>query len=158
MIASLVLLNWLPQALQKDTMRRYAGVDEVRTKLNLKNIFVPSYFPSNITWPPSEVLAQTKPYPAVLMAFYRADSQEVLLVISQATETSFPSDSFISFDKITEAVPFHFKSRQALLEVGSCRSAGPCSRISWFESGYYIMLAMKSPPFELIRIAESVHD
>jgi hypothetical protein len=156
-ILFLMLLNWLPLTLQKDTMRRYASVDEARSKLNLKGIYVPSYFPQNITWPPSEILAQNRPYPAVLMVFHRADKkEEVALVISQTSAEFFPGDAFITFDKITEAVPFHFKSRQALLEVGTCNKGGPCSRISWSEGGYHIVLAMKSPPFELIRIAESM--
>jgi hypothetical protein len=155
-ILTLILLNWLPLALQKDTMRRYASVDEARAKLNLKGVSVPSYFPQNITWPPSEILAQNKPYPAILMVFHYAGKQEAALVISQSSAESFPGDAFITFDKITEAVPFHFKSRQALLEVGTCNKGGPCSRISWSEGGYHIVLAMKSPPFELIRIAESM--
>jgi hypothetical protein len=91
------------------------------------------------------------------MVFHRADKkEEVALVISQTSAEFFPGDAFITFDKITEAVPFHFKSRQALLEVGTCKKDEPCSRISWPESGYHIVLAMKSPPFELIKIAESM--
>jgi len=155
-IVTLLLLNWIPLALQKDTMRRYASVDEVRAKLNFKDIYVPHYFPQNITWPPYEVLAQNKPYSAVLMVFHRVDSQEVSLVISQTSERLLSTDSFISFDKITETVPFEFKSRQALLEVGTCKKGGACSRISWHEGGYYVTLAMKSPPFELVKIAESM--
>jgi hypothetical protein len=154
-IVTLVLLNRLPLALQKDTMRRYASVDEVRTKLNFKGIYVPSYFPQNITWPPSEILAQNRPYPAILMVFHYAGKREAALVISQTSAESFPGDAFITFDKITETVPFPFKSRQALLEVGTCKEE-PCSRISWHEGGYHIVLAMKSPPFELIKIAESM--
>lgn len=155
-ILTLMLLNWLPLTLQKDTMRRYSSVDEAKAKLNFKGIYVPSYFPQNITWPPSEILAQTKPYPAILMVFHYAGKRETALVISQTSSESFPGDAFITFDKITEAVPFHFKSRQALLEVGTCKKEVPCSRISWPEGGYHIMLAMKSPPFELIKIAESM--
>lgn len=155
-IVILMTLNWLPLALQKDTMRRYASLEEVRAKLHFKDIYVPSYFPQSITWPPSEILAQAKPYPAVLMAFHHAEKRDITLVIAQSASGSFPGNAFILFDKITETVPYHFKSREALLEVGTCKQHGPCSRLSWTESNYRITLTMKAPPFELISIAESM--
>lgn len=149
-------LNWLPLVLQKDTMRRYGSVEEVQAKLNIKDLYVPSYFPQSITWPPSEILAQAKPYPAVLMVFNKAGKSDVALVVSQATTGTIPGSEFIKFVRITETVPYNFKDRAALLEVGTCKNDEICSRLSWPESNYRITLTMKSPPFELIRIAESM--
>jgi hypothetical protein len=128
----------------------------VRAKLNIKALYVPSYFPQSITWPPSEILAQARPYPAVLMVFNQAEKRDVALVVSQAATGAFPGNEFIRFVKITEKVPYHFKDREALLEVGACKNEEPCSRLSWTEGNYRITLTMKSPPFELIRIAESM--
>jgi hypothetical protein len=149
-------LNWLPMMLQKDMMRRFDSVDEVRSKLNFRDFHVPSYFPQSIMWPPSEILAQAKPYPAVLMIFNDANTRGVALVISQAASDSFSANTLIPFVQITRKVPYDLKNRKAFLEVGMCKNDEPCSRLSWIENNYRIVLTMKSHPFELIRIAESM--
>lgn len=149
-------LNWLPTVLQKDTMRRFGSVEEVRAKLNIRDLLVPTYFPQTIMWPPSEILAQAKPYPAALMVFKAAKERDVALVISQAESDTFSADALIPFVQITRTVPYDLKGRKAILKVGTCKNDEPCSRLSWAENSYKIMLTMKSPPFELIRIAESM--
>ena len=149
-------LNWLPTMIQKDMLRKFDSVDEVQSKLNIRGLQVPSYFPESIMWPPSEILAQAKPYPAVLMIFNDAKTRGVALVISEAASDSFSANTLIPFVQITRKVPFDLKNRKALLEVGMCKKDEPCSRLSWTENKYRIVLTMKSPPFELIRIAESM--
>jgi hypothetical protein len=141
---------------QKDMLRKFDSVEEVQSKLNIRDLHVPSYFPQSIMWPPSEILAQAKPYPAVLMIFNDAKTRDVVLVISQAASDTFSENSLLSFVQITRKVPFDLKNRKALLEVGMCKKDEPCSRISWTENNYRIVLTMKSPPFELIRIAEGM--
>ncbi len=155
-IIALQILHWLPMVLQKDTLRKYGSVEEVRTKLNIKELYVPSYFPQSITWPPTEILAQARPYPAVLMVFNRAGTQDATLIVSQAASDAFPGHILITFDRITENVPYLLKDRKAFLEVGTCKNADSCSRLTWTEGTSRITLTMKSPPFELIRIAESM--
>jgi hypothetical protein len=149
-------LNWLPSVLQKDTMRRYGSLEEMRAALNIKDMYVPSYYPPSISWPPSEILAQAKPFPAVIMVYNRAGSGDAVLVVSQAAaERPFP-DAAVKIVQSKEKVPYLLKGRNALLEVGLCRNAETCSRIAWNEGGTAIAVTMKSTPFELIRIAESM--
>jgi hypothetical protein len=155
-ILVLKTFNWLPMVLQQDTMRKYGSVEEVRAKLNMKDLYIPSYFPQSITWPPSIILAQAKPYPAVLMVFNQAGKRDVALVVSQSINGTPPGNSFIKFARITEKVPYRIKDQDTILEVGTCKNDEPCSRLSWTAGNYRITLAMKSPPFELIRIADSM--
>ncbi len=155
-IIVLKTLNWLPTLLQQDTIRRYGSIEEVRAKTKIRDVFVPAYFPQSIMWPPSEILAQSRPYPAVLMVFNAANKREVVLVISQAASDAFSKNALIQFDRITRTVPYDLKGRKALLEVGDCKNDEPCSRISWIEDEFTITLTMKSRPFELLRIAESM--
>jgi len=149
-------LHWLPTILQKDMLRKFDSIEEVRAKLNIRDVYVPSYFPEYIVWPPSEILAQAKPYPAVLIIFHAVKTRDAALVISQAASDAFSADSLIPFVQVTRTVSYDLKNRKALLEVGMCGNAEPCSRLSWTENNYRIRLAMKAPPFELIRIAESM--
>ena len=152
----LATLNWLPTALQKDTLRRYGSIEEVRAKLNMRNLPVPSYFPQSVAWPPAQVLAQAKPYPAVLMVFNRAGAREPALVVSQAASDSFSGGAFITLAEVRQRVPYQLKERAAVLEVGVCDNGEPCSRLAWTEGDFKTTLVMKSPPFELIKIAESM--
>lgn len=155
-VLSLKILDWLPGLFQKDMMSRYGTLEEVEAKLNLRNLHVPSYFPQTIMWPPADILAQAKPYPAVVMIFNAAGKREVALVISQAASDSFAAPPLIPLEQITRTVTYDMKGKTARLEVGACKDNVPCSRISWTDAGDRITLAMKAPPFELVRIAESM--
>ncbi len=149
-------LNWLPQVVQKDTMRRYGSLDDVRTKLGIRDLAVPSYYPQSIAWPPSQILAQSKPYPAVIMICSRAGSGEDMIAITQAASDRFDPGNVIRLARVKERVPYRLKGRDAVLEVGTCASEEICSRIEWQQGEYRMTVAMKSSPFELIKIAESM--
>lgn len=156
-VLTLVVLNRLPLVLQRDTLRPYASLDEARSRLNIRELKVPTYFPQSITWPPARILAQSKPYPALLMVFHRGPDRDPALVISQAASDSFTGDSYITFVRITEKAQYQLKGRRSLLEVGTCSDdEQPCSRIAWTEGNMRTIVQMKSSPFETIRIAESM--
>ena len=155
-IVVLKVLNWVPSVLEKGGLRQYAGVDEARAALNMKDILVPSYFPQQIVWPPSAVLAQTKPYPAIVMKFTRANKRDTALVVSQSQGAAINNENPIDIVTIRETVRYALKGRDAVLTVGMCRHEEPCSGITWKEDASTITVQMKSGPFELIRIAESM--
>ncbi len=155
-IVTLWVLNWVPLLIEKETLRRYDSVDEVRSKLKRKDLHVPSYFPQTITWPPASILAQAMPYPAVVMVFNRADSREPSLVVVQAESADFPGNDYIRMKQIKEKVMYRVKGRSAMLEVGTCGGEDACSRLSWTEGRSRIELTMKAPPVDLVPIAESM--
>jgi hypothetical protein len=153
----LKILNWLPMILQKETLRAYDSIEEVRSKLNMKNILVPSYFPEAITWPPARILAQAKPCPGVLMVFDQSGRQgSAALVISQSDSDSFPGSLSLPPFSAKIKVPYELIGRKAVLEAGACNGEEPCSRIAWTEGKLRVILIMKAPPVELIKIAESM--
>ena len=135
-VVLLAVMNWVPMAFQKDTLRRYRSIEEVRTALNIRDIYVPSYFPQHIVWPPSQILAQGKPFPAVVMEFKDAGSGEIVLVLSQSRGGPFPAGPAIALTDIKETVPFIMKGRSAVLVVGECsakcrpRAIPTCSRFA----------------------------
>ena len=155
-LAVLRTMNWVPSVAQKETMRRYHSLEEARTALNLRHLYVPAYYPQDISWPPSEIMAQSKPEPAVVMAYRQVGNGEIMLVITQAASENFPVDTAISIDRMTEKVPYQMKGRTALLEVGLCKTGETCSRLGWTEGDIRITVAMRSIPVELIKIAESM--
>jgi hypothetical protein len=156
LIIALKIVNWLPLAMQKETVRRYDSIEEVQRALNMKDIYVPSYFPQQIIWPPSAILAQGKPFRAIVMEFTRADKRNVALIISQSEGTALNVENPIEIVAVTEKVRYTLKGRDAVLTVGSCKNDEPCSGITWIESTYTMTVLMKSAPFELTKIVDSM--
>jgi hypothetical protein len=149
------IVNWLPLVLQKDSLREYRSVEEVKAGLHI-DIYVPAYFPQTISWPPSHLFAQSKPFPGILMTFNRMNSTQNELIITQAASESFSSLIPGAIDRINEKVEYEFRGRKAFLEVGRCENSEPCSRLAWREGDYYVTVFMRAAPFELIKIADSM--
>ena len=156
LVALLKVTGWLPTALQEGLMRRYDSVEEVKAKLHVKDVYVPSYFPQSYRWPPSRILAQSRPFVAIVMEFRNVRTGETALVISQSAHKDFVPDKRISLIKVRERVDYPLRGRSSLLEVGTCKNDSPCSRISWREGIYRIAIEMESAPFELLKIADSM--
>ena len=118
LVLGLKFFNWLPLMIQVDSMRGYRDLEEVRGALQVKTIFVPSYFPQHLNWPPSRILAQRKPFPAVIMEFEKMTSKDTMLLISQSTSEDFLPEEKIRLLKVEENV-----TRSEERRVGKeCRS------------------------------------
>ena len=155
-VVSLKALNWVPGALEPGLMARYPSIGDAVSTLGLRKVYVPAYFPETLNWPPAVVLAQSKPYQAVVMEFSRARDGQTGLVISQAASTLFEPDAAIRFRTISEKVSLDLRGRKAALEAGECEDRSACSRVQWDEGTVRIVLTMRAPSVELIRIAESM--
>lgn len=156
LVVALKVLNWVPLVVQKESARRYNSVEEVRRTLNVRDILVPTYFPQQISWPPSEILAQGAPFPAVVMTFHRAGTGEAALVIVQSEGRPLNIGDAIHIAAVKEKVAYTMLGRDAELTVGACKNGEPCSRITWKEGDYSMTVLMKATPFELTKIAESM--
>jgi hypothetical protein len=159
LVIVLKTLNWFPQAAQKDLMRRYGDFEEMRTALGIRQVFVPSYFPEDFRWPPTGILAQGKPYPAVIMEFGKRGEGKapvVGMMIYQAAEDGFAPGGPLAISRIRERATYPLKGRAAILEVGSGADGEPCSRISWRENGVRITVLARLTPFEVMKVAESM--
>ncbi len=159
LVIALKSLNWIPLVAQKDLMRRYGDFEEMRTALGFRQVFVPSYFPEDFRWPPSGILAQGKPYPAVIMEFERSGggkTREVGMMIYQAARDDFSPGGPLIISRIREQATYPLKGRSAILEVGAGVKGEPCSRISWREKDVRITVLARLTPFELMKVAESM--
>jgi hypothetical protein len=151
--------NWFPLAVDRDLMQRYGDFDEMRSRVGIAQVLVPSYFPEEYRWPPSGILAQGKPYPAVVMEFERSGrvkGGEIGLLICQAADNDFVPGGKPRISRVRERAPYSLKGRTALLEVGDGEKGETCTRISWLENGFKVTLIARSTPFEAIRVAESM--
>ena len=159
LVIALKALNRLPLIAQNDLMRRYGDFEEMRASLGIREVLVPSYFPEDFRWPPTEILAQGKPYPAVVMEFGRSGegkSGEVGMMICQAAADGFSPGGPLEISSVRERAAYRLKGRAAILEVGSGRNGERYSRISWREKDVRITVLARLTPLELMKVAESM--
>ena len=156
LIAGLKVINWVPSAVEEGMLRRYGSIEEVKSKLRIKTIYTPAFYPQGFRWPPSQIAAQTKPFMAVVTEFARNDGTDTCLIISQAAAPHSLVDKKIKMRLVKEQVHYSLKGRDALLVVGECKEDEPCSSISWDEGADRISIIMKSTPVDLVKIAESL--
>ncbi len=156
LLAALKLLNWAPTALDPGGMREYPSLSAATAALQVEDLLVPSYFPEQVRWPPRSILAQSKPYPVLAVAYAGTRRDGVVLHTTQAASAEFALESSIALTTVREIVPYDLNGRQATLAVGLCSDGEPCSRLTWQQGRYWMKIEMVSSPFELIRIAESM--
>ena len=159
LVIALKALNGLPLIADRDLMRRYGDFEEMRTSLGIREVLVPSYFPEDFRWPPTGILAQGKPYPAVIMEFERSKEGKergVGLMIYQSVEDSFTPGGPMAISRVRERATYPLKGRSVVLDVGFCGNDAPCSRISWREKDVRVTLLARLTPFELMKVAESM--
>lgn len=154
----LKLLNWLPSALQKEDIRKYGSVDDVRTALKIPRIYIPAYFPEYIKWPPAEIFAQRKPFPMIMMHFTHRDSKSFALSFFQADskanfEPKYKSDVLY----VRKETPVNIGGRTGTLVIAVCSGRERCNRISWEEENYRITLIADDSPEQLLKMAESIY-
>lgn len=159
LVIALKAINWIPLIAQKDLMRRYGDFEEMRTAVGIRQVFVPSYFPEDFRWPPAGILAQGKPYPAVIMEIERSGegkTREIGMMIYQAARDDFSPGGPLALSRVREQATYPLKGRSAILEVGVGMKGEPCSRISWREKDVRITVLARLTPIELMKVAESM--
>lgn len=157
-VALLALVNWIPSLINEDSVRRYDSIEEATRSLGLDSkALVPTYFPEGISWPPSLILAQKKPYKAVVIEFRKAETvkTELIVILSSLKDTNVQLQR-ITMTELKEKTEYMLKGKAALLEVGTCKKVATCSRMTWQENGLNFTVLLMSSPFELIKVAESM--
>jgi hypothetical protein len=156
-ILFLAAVNWLPSLREEGFARQYNSIEEVKRSLKLNDIAVPAYFPEGIQWPPSFILAQKKPYQAVVMEFKETNTKESALIVIQASVLGSDTQlQRIRMSRLKEETQYRLKGRFVNLQVGTCDNGMQCSKMTWQDAGLSYTVILMSSPFELIRIAESM--
>jgi hypothetical protein len=151
------VVNWLPSLREDGFARQYASIEEARRSLELDTVVVPAFFPEGISWPPSFILAQNKPFPAVVMEFTGAETRETALIIIQSSSRSSDVQlQRIRMSEVKEETLYQLNGMNVLLQVGVCDNGIPCSKMTWQDNSLSHTLLYMSSPFELIRIVESM--
>lgn len=151
------VLNWVPTIFQREGVRKYKTVEDAKVELKLSKIFLPSYFPQYLTWPPSEIYGRRKPAKMVLMHFISYDRKDVVLSVMQAeSRDPHPLKSRIEPIKIRKREEILIKGRRGELSLALCAGGEPCNSVTWESEGYTFTIIAKDSVEELLKIAESM--
>jgi len=151
------LLNWVPTVFQKEGVRKYKTIEDVKGDLKLSKLFLPSYFPQYLIWPPSEIYGRRKPAKMVLMHFINYDRKDVVLSVMQAESSDpHPLKSRIEPVKTRKREGVLIKGRRGELSLALCAGGEPCNSVTWESEGYTFTVIAKDSVKELLKIAESV--
>lgn len=157
LVVVLDLLNWLPVAVLRGGVKKYKTIEDVKSDLNISRVYLPSYFPQYLVWPPSEIYARRRPARMVLMHFTNYEKKEVVLSIRQAEAGDpDPLKSRIEPVKLRRREPIIIKGRKGMVSLGLCRGGEPCNSVAWQEDGYVLEIVAKDSVNELRKIAESM--
>ena len=152
----LELANWIPSAVQEGELQRFGSIEEVVSHFGTIRVYVPAFLPHSVRWPPSLIVAQKRPYVAILSEYGKTDGEGTFLIISQTARGHGPIRDALPLAAVREKAAYPFKGRTALLEVGVCETDERCSRISWEEDGYTVLMAIRDAPVDIVRMAESM--
>ncbi len=155
-IVAMKAINYLPLLIQKDSMKHYRSIEELKKGLDIKDIFIPAFFPEELSWPPSEVLGQGRPFLAIIMEFRSRKDNTTALVICQSTSKKFRYDDKLKIKHVRDNVNYSFKGRGISITTGSCENGETCTGASWNEGRYWITVRARFEPPRTLKIVESM--
>jgi hypothetical protein len=156
-VAVLKLLNWIPLSFQKEDMRKYKTVEDVKAKLKISRVYAPTYFPERIKWPPVEIFAQKRPFVMVMMHFTHVERSSFALSVYQVdAKANFEPKYKTELLYLKRENTVSIKGRQGTLVLAVCRGNEMCNRVSWVEGMFRITLISDDKPDQLLRMAESM--
>ena len=156
-VALLAALNWVPSLMQKDFVKQYNSIDEAKRFSGITTVLIPTYFPEGISWPASFIVAQKRPYQALVTEFRETASGKTSLIIIQSSSPDAEKQfQRIRISEIKEETEFPLKGRSATLRTGTCDNGMSCSSLMLQEGSIYHSVLFMSSPFELIKVSESM--
>lgn len=151
------LLNWMPLSVGHEDVRRYKTIEDVKTSLKIKEVYLPSYFPQRLKWPASEIYAQISPFSLVLTDFRDRERGDIVLAIRQAdVRDPAPLKTRIEPERIKRRESIVIKGRPAQLSIAVCPGGRACASVTWEEKGYIFNIVLRDSKEELLKIAESM--
>lgn len=150
-------MNAGPLFFYQEGFMPFPSLGEAEAYLGEK-IFIPRYFPPNLSWPPSQILAQRKPFLAYVVKFQKKGEGGISLVLTVASGRHPLSGFQIVPVRTLQSIRVKIAGQSAELSVGRLRSGERCSLISWVLYGRRRTLSGLLPPAEILRMAETMEE
>src|SRR3989304_7406911 len=158
---TLYLLKKVPSYIQESEEKFYSTVEESEYALGLR-IFLPSYFPEYLIWPPSEIKVVRKPYLTISLVFISRSYSSPSLVIHQIVSDTSKSKKEVGLDFMEPKRPFQetqvsVGGAKGILIVGMGEDGKRWAQLSWRTADRKIVVIANCSVEDLLKIARSIH-
>lgn len=158
---SLYVLKKVPAYIQEREQKSYRTVEEAEYSLGL-SIFLPSYFPDYLIWPPKEIRVVRKPSLIITLVFISGGDGRPSLVIheiiSNTDESKGVGVDSMEPNRDSEEIQVSVGGAKGTLELGVVEKGSRWTRLSWRQGDRKIVLRSNGPVEDLLKIARSVHN
>lgn len=158
---SLYVLKKVPAYIQEREQKSYGSVEEAEYSLGLR-IFLPSYFPDYLIWPPKEIKVVRKPSLIITLVFIsQGDGSPSLVIheiISNADESKWMGVDFMEPKRYSGEFQVSVGRATGTLKLGVVENGSRWTQLSWKQRDRKMVLRSNRSVEDLLKIARSIHD
>lgn len=158
---SLYVLKKVPAYIQERKEKSYSSVEEAEYSLGLR-IFLPSYFPDYLTWPPKEIKVVRKPSLIITLVFISQGDGTPSLVIHEIISNTDESKP-VGLDIIepkghSGEIEVSVGGAKGTLKLGVVEHGSRWTQLHWKQGDRKMVLRSNRSVEDLLKIARSIHD
>ena len=141
MALTLYLLGMVPSLLQNPAgVREYSNLEKAEAELGFE-VVIPAYFPSYLSWPPTEILGQLEPTPMVQVLFLASDqSTETLLIYQIISDEDDLPVAFPWIETVLQEMPVSINDTYGNLIIGRGTDDKPLNGVHWMRDGIHFIV------------------
>ena len=158
---SLYVLNKVPLYLQEGKEKSYSSLEDAEYSLGVR-IFLPSYFPDYLIWPPKEIKVIRKPSLVITLAFMsQGESSPSLIIheiISNTDEGNGGGLDFMEHKTHSGEIQVSVGGAKGTLRLGVVEHGSRWTELSWKQGDRMMVLRSNKSVEDLLKISRSIHD
>jgi hypothetical protein len=158
---SLYVLKKVPTYLQERKEKSYRSLEEAEYSLGLR-IFLPSYFPDYLIWPPKEIKVVRKPSLIITLVFIsQGDGNPSLVIyeiISNKNELNGVRLDFMEPKTHSGEIRVSVGGAKGTLRLGVVEHGSRWIQLSWKLGDRMMVLRSNRSVEDLLKISRSIHD
>jgi len=159
-LISLYVLKKVPAYIQESEQKFYSSVEEAEYSLGLR-IFLPSYFPDYLIWPPKEIKVVRKPSLIITLVFlsqvHGSPSLVIHQIISNKDESKGVGFDFVEPKRHSGETQISVGGAKGTLKIGVGENGNQWIQLSWKEGDRKMVLISNGSVEDLLKIARSIH-
>jgi hypothetical protein len=160
-LISLYVLKKVPAYIQESEQKFYSSVEEAEYSLGLR-IFIPSYFPDYLIWPPKEIKVVRKPSLIITLLFLSqghgsSPSLVIHQIISNTDKSKGAGLDFMEPKRHSEETQILVGGAKGTLKIGVVENGNQWIQLSWEQGDRKMVVISNRSVEDLLKIARSIH-
>ena len=133
----------------------FDSVEAVERRLR-ERLWLPSYFPDSLRWPPAEIRVHAGPLPSVALTFAGSERDARLVVFQSFGAFGTPPPQLLPAGRVLQTVTVPLHGAPAALSRVLDRDGRVWHELGWSTGDRRVVLRSRGPVDELLRMGESV--